>query len=135
MKEITVIAKNQPGEVAHLANVLAERGINIEDIDAETNGSSGLIHLVVDQYDEALRALRDADFQAITEDALVIKLDDKPGALAKVASRFGAEKINLRSMHIMEREPGQYVIVSLVTENNLLAAELVKDVAVRQGGT
>jgi hypothetical protein len=129
MKEITVIAKNKPGEVAHLADILAERGINIIDIDAETSDAFGVIHLVVDRYDEALKALRDAEFKAFSEEALIVRLDDKPGALATVARRLAPAQINLRSMHIVRRESGS-VLVSLVTSDNARAAELVQDVLV-----
>ena len=129
MKEITVIAQNKPGEIAHLTEVLAAEGINIQDIDADTKDSLGVIHLVVDHYDKALRILSDSGFQAISGDALVIRLHDQPGALAQIAARFARAKINLRSMHIIQRESGA-VLVSMVTDDNQNAARLVADVLV-----
>ncbi len=129
MKLITVIARNHPGEVARLADVLAGAGINIEDIDANTNNDIGVIHLVVDSYDAALRTLSQAGFQAISEDALVIRLDDRAGALAQIAGRFTDPQINLRSMHIVRREAGA-VLVSIVTNDNTRAADLLGDVLI-----
>ncbi|MBP7951010.1 MAG: ACT domain-containing protein [Verrucomicrobiales bacterium] len=129
MKQIIVITRDQPGEMAQIAELLAARDINIEDLDADTEGSTAVIHLVVDRYDEALRALRDEGFQAISEDALVIRLEDRPGALAAVARRFSSASINVRSMHIIRRENGA-VWVSLVSSDNAAATELVRDVLV-----
>lgn len=129
MKQIAIISGNHPGEVAHIAEILAARDINIDDLDADTAGRRGTIHIVVSRYDEALRALREAGYKAMAEDALIIRLEDRPGALAAVAARFRDASLNVRSMHIIKHEP-EYVLVSLVTSDNARAVELVRDVLV-----
>jgi hypothetical protein len=60
--------------------------------------------MTVDKYDLALKKLRDASFNAITEDSLLIKLKDEPGALAKIVNRFKDANINIRSFHIISRD-------------------------------
>jgi len=76
-----------------------------------------VITLSVDRYDAALKALREEGFQAITQDALLVRLEDKPGALAKIAVRFQEQAIQLRSMHIIQRRKG-HAHVSIVTTDN-----------------
>jgi len=111
-----------------------ERGINIEELQGDANQAGGVVHLTVDLYDEALIALRDAGFQAVSEDALVLRLADEPGALARVAARFKSENINVRSMRILRREAG-HTLVALVTEEPERAARIAgADVVVRAGG-
>ncbi len=127
MKEITVLVDNRSGVLADISATLADRGVNIETIDGEAAESRGIIRLTVDQYDEALSALRDRGFQAISEDALLIRLKDESGALAKAAARFKDADINIRSLRILRREGG-YALVTLVTEDNDAARELVADV-------
>ncbi len=39
----------------------------------------------VDRYDEALVALRDAGVPAVSEDAIIIRIADEPGALARLS--------------------------------------------------
>lgn len=129
MKQITIITDDRPGVVADLAKLLGDRGINIEEMDAEVEDEHGVIIIEVDKYDEALKALRDASYRAVSEDAILIKLKDEPGALAKVAVRFKDAQINLRSVRIMRREKG-YSLVAIVTERTDEALELVKDVLV-----
>lgn len=126
MKEITVVVDNRSGMLADISATLAERGVNIETIDGEAAESRGIIRLTVDLYDEALSALRDSGFQAISEDALLIRLKDESGALAKVAARFKDANINIRSLRILRREGG-YALVTLVTEDNEAARALVED--------
>jgi hypothetical protein len=132
MKLLTVLVPNQPGQLAKISEALALKGINIEDFDVESHGKDGLISLTVDKYDAALRALRDAGYKAVTQDTLLIRLDDKPGALAKVAVRLKDAGIDLRSMHIVRRTEN-VSIASLVTDNNKRAGEVLQDVLITSG--
>lgn len=132
MKRITVILDNHPGAVAELTRTLAERQVNIETLDVEDSGPAGVANLVVDQYDRALQALRDGGFRAVSEDALVLRLKDEPGALARVATRFKEAGINIRSMHILKRE-GNHALVTIVSERPRESAELVRDLIVSGG--
>lgn len=137
MKQLTVLVPNELGIAARLTACLAERGINIEEIDVESVADHGIVVLSVDRYDEALRALSDHGFRVITQDTLLVRLEDKPGALAAVALRLKDAGLDLRSMHILRREASS-TTASLVCSDNARAAELLKDVLVversQQGG-
>jgi hypothetical protein len=127
MKQLTVLVPNEVGIAARLATCLADRGVNIEEIDIEGMEDRGIVVLTVDRYDEALRALRDEGFRAITQNTLLIRLEDRPGALAGIAVRLKDAGLDLRSMHIPRRYEGG-VIASLVTSDNAKAAEILRDV-------
>jgi hypothetical protein len=129
MKQLNVIAPDKPGQLAAITEALAAGGVNIEDFDVATHGADGVIMLTVDRYGDALRLLRDAGFKAITQDTLLIRLEDKPGALAKIAVQLKDEGLDLRSMHIVRRDGG-VSIVSLVADDNVRAAEVLKDVVI-----
>lgn len=126
MKEIVVVTPNRAGLLADISEVLAARNINIETIDAEEVHDTAIIELTVDRYDEALQALRDAGFHAITEDAILVKLKDEPGALAKVARRFKEARIDLRSVRFIRRQQG-YAFVAIATNRTEEARELIKE--------
>jgi hypothetical protein len=129
MKLLHVLAPNQPGVLAGIAEALAAAGVNIEDFDVESHDAEGIISLSVDRYDEALRILRDLGYRAITQDTLLIRLEDKPGALAKIAVRLKDAGLDLRSMHIVRRA-GEFSIVSLVASDNAAAAAILRDVLI-----
>ena len=129
MKQITVVGESDPGLLAWVSEILAARGINIETLDAETVQDHGVVILTVDRYDEALAALRDAGVPAVSEDAIVIRIADEPGALAKISRRFHDAEIRLRSVRIIRRSPGSG-LVALSTERTERALELVKDVLI-----
>ncbi len=126
MKEIVVVTPNRAGLLADISEVLAARNINIETIDAEEVHDTAIIELTVDRYDEALQALRDAGFHAITEDAILVKLKDEPGALAKVARKFKEARIDLRSVRFIRRQQG-YAFVAIATNRTEEARALIKE--------
>ena len=132
MKLLTIPTESHPGELLAVTQILGDAGINIDSIDAEEEeDGQGLLVLSVNRYDEALRLLRAAGYRPITEDALVIRVANEPGALAKVAARFADAGVNIRSLHIARRRPGN-CLVSLVTSDNEAAARLVADLVVMQ---
>ncbi|MBL7133856.1 MAG: ACT domain-containing protein [Phycisphaerae bacterium] len=131
MKQITIISEDRPGVMAEVAEAMAAAGVNIETLDAETIAGSGVIILTVDRYDAALQALARTPFKAVSEDAIVLQLDDKPGELARITRRFKEASINLRSVRIMRRDAASgKSIVAVSTERTEEAMALVKDVLI-----
>jgi hypothetical protein len=130
MKQITVLTRQDPDEIARVASILGDAGINIEDIDADRIEETGTIVLMVDQLDAALRVLSAANLRAVTQDALVIRLEDKPGALATIAKRLRDAGIDVRSMHILRRDANQS-LVSLVVSDQAAAKAVLEDVMMK----
>ncbi len=130
MRQITIIAENRVGLLAEISQALAARNINIETLDAEGIENHGILILTVDKYDEALQVINSIPrIRAITEDAILIRLSDKPGALAEIAKRFKDSNINLRSIRILRRDNDQS-LVAISAERTKDAIELVKDVLI-----
>jgi hypothetical protein len=129
MKQITILTRKDASELARVASLLGDAGVNIEDIAADNIEETGIIVLTVDHYDKALQALRDASLRAITQDALVIRIDDRPGALAAIAKRLRDAGIDLRSMHILRRDAGSS-LASIVATDNALASRVLAEVVV-----
>ena len=130
MKEIVIVSEDRPGVIAEISEALAEADVNIETLAAETVGGSAVTILTVDRYDEALRAIARTSFHAISEDAIVVQLDDKPGELARITRRFKDAQINLSSIRIVRRDAGKCV-VAIATPRTKEAVDLVKDVMIQ----
>ena len=126
MKQLTIITEDRPGLLSEIASVLAEAGINIEDVDAEAAGPTSSISISVDRYDEALRILSARGWKVYAENTLVIEVPDEPGALARVARRFSDAGVNLRSVRFVRRRKGK-ALVALCTPEESRALELVRD--------
>ena len=128
MKTIMIPLASEPGQLARLTQLMAEGGVDIRALDADQDSDPafGVVRLVVDCYDLALQLLRGAGYCPVTEDALLIHVVDEPGALARIAVRFSSARINVQSIHILNRRDGES-LVSLVTDDNEAARALVAD--------
>ena len=129
MKQITVVAPDRKGLVSEITKLLGDGGFNIETLNAGRVGRMGVILLSVDRYDEALAALRDAGFPALTEDALVVKIKDEPGAVARLSSRLAEAGVNVRSLRIIRRMEGEG-LVAISADDMERARETLKDLLV-----
>ncbi len=58
-----------------------------------------LIRVVVDQTEKALEILKKADYWVNTLEVLVMRLENKPGTLAKISKRFGDANININYVY------------------------------------
>ncbi|MCY3691557.1 MAG: ACT domain-containing protein [Chloroflexota bacterium] len=124
VNRIVIMADNEVGIIADLTAALANEGINLETINAETTGGHGAIVLTVDNYDRALYVLNQAGFKAVGDDALVVRLPDEPGALANVAGSLKDAGVNIESMHILSRQAG-YTMIALKTDNRAEAVAAI----------
>ena len=97
--EFTVKIADRPGQLASLTNALADAGVNLRGIGA-SRGNVGI--LVADKDTaKARRALKNAGYRAKEQKAVEVRLQDKPGSLARSAKRFGKAKVNISSVYVL----------------------------------
>jgi hypothetical protein len=89
--EIFVVLENRPSTLGELCSHLAENKINIEAI--------GVFHdtakIYVKNVNKAMKVLDKLDYTTETRDVLKVDLENRPGALADVASKLGNKGINI----------------------------------------
>ena len=129
MNRIIIMVKNEVGVIADISRTLADEGINIETISAEGINETGAITLTTNAYDEAIRALTNAGFKALSDDSLVLRLRDEPGSLARLAERFKDAGINIQSLHIVDRKAGHTIVALSVSADDRKKAETLVDKA------
>lgn len=100
-KEITVSIVNKPGVLADMSKVLADHGINIEALLGQSfEDNAAKIILVTDDNLRALDALKKAGYQSIKEtEAVIIDLENKPGALKNITSTLAAKDIDIKHIY------------------------------------
>ena len=131
MERIVIMARDEVGVLADVTATLARANINLESINTQVNGDQGTIIISTDDTDRALLALADAGYSAVTDDALLLRLKDEPGALARIAQRFSEAGINIRSVHILDRKDGMATIALSTSPEERERAESLVDPAER----
>src|SRR5438445_10864789 len=97
MIQIDIEVPDRPGELAKLAAILGTAGINIEAISGESASGRSYVSLIVSQPAQAREALMKRGDGCSTRTVLVVRLDDKAGALAALAKKLGAAGATVRS--------------------------------------
>ncbi len=97
--QITVTAESKPGVLAKVCDALGKAGVNILAVCAPESAGRGKIRLVVSDPARAKEALGAAKIHCGEEPALLLSMEDRPGALADVASRLATAKINIKCVY------------------------------------
>ena len=121
---IVIMADNQVGAIADIATILADAGVNLESINTQENNRQGAVIVTTDNSDRALYALNQAGYKAVGDEVLVLQVPDRPGALASVAQRLKDARVNIQSMHILNRHDGR-AMIALTTDDQDRAQEAI----------
>jgi hypothetical protein len=101
--EFIVKLKDRPGSLAAAAQALADGGVNLWGTSASTSAGKGTVGFVVKDKDTAKtrRALKKAGLRATERKAIEVRIQDKPGALARVTSKLAKAKVNIASEYVL----------------------------------
>lgn len=126
MQRITVVTHNRPGVLAEITELLAAKGISIASIVAEAYGNDGVMHIDLDaaDQDKALGELTAAGYQAVTEDVLLARIQDRPGALAELARRLRDAELDVRGLNMVQRDDG-WAVVAIASSDNAVARSVL----------
>jgi hypothetical protein len=94
-KQLAVFLANRPGTLAQVCRHLAKAKINILAMTVADTVDHAVVRLVVSDPHKALHLLGDAGVLVVESDVLAIHLSNKPGALARVARKLAAAKVNI----------------------------------------
>lgn len=102
--ELTVKLPNRAGQLGALAGALGDAGVSMKSIAATTGAGSGTVYIIVDDRDaaKARRALKAKKYRISSDRKIVeVRLANKPGTLARAASRLGKKKVNIESAYMI----------------------------------
>lgn len=106
-RQLSVFLANKPGTLAKMCATLAKAKINILNMAISDTVDHAVVRLVVDHPDRACLLLGDTGALVVENDILTVELPNRPGALAKVASKLAKAKMNIEYAYCTsgERQP------------------------------
>jgi hypothetical protein len=99
---LTVVLKDEPGQLATLGGATGAAGVNIEGMCAFTGEGRGIINLLVadEAVDSAIAALREAGMSVADErEVLVVDVANKPGSLGELARELTRAGVNIELLY------------------------------------
>jgi len=97
-RDLTVILKDEPGQLARLGEATGRAGANILGLAAFTGEGRGVIHLLFDDADasRAHAALEEAGLGVADDrEVLVVDVRDSPGTIGELARELGEANVNI----------------------------------------
>ena len=124
MNAFIVELTNKPGELAQLADAIAQKGINIETFAGTTTGGAGSVVLVTNDEAGTRRAISDAGCSSREVELVMASLEHTPGSLAAAAKKLADAGINIEAA-LPTGMAGNKVTVSFATDNPAKAREIL----------
>jgi hypothetical protein len=94
--QISAFLENRPGRLLHLLELLAGAGINLIAHNIVDASDFGIIHLIVDDPERALKVIRGAGLTASATPVLQVTVPDEPGAFVnQVLKPLAAANVNI----------------------------------------
>jgi hypothetical protein len=100
--DLTVVLRDEPGELARLGASTGAAGINIEGMCAFTGEGRGLIHVLIadETVRRAVSALEEAGLGVVDErEVLVVDIEDRPGSLGELARELAEANVNIELLY------------------------------------
>ncbi len=110
--QISVFLENRKGRLYEATALFGKNNINIRAINIAETDDFGVLRLVVDKPDEALKALKTNGFVANTTEIVAVEVGDKPGGLSDVLRILTVSGINIEYMYgFMEKMTDKAILV------------------------
>jgi hypothetical protein len=97
--QISVFLENRKGRLYDVCSLLGQNDVNIRALTIAETESFGVLRVVVDKCEVAVKLLRDNGFVANFTDVVAIEVPDSPGGLAAVLKVFAENDVNVEYMY------------------------------------
>jgi len=99
--QLSVFLENRKGRLYDVCSLLGDNNINILALTIAETENFGVLRIVVNKPEEALRLLKEKSFAADIANVVIVEVADKPGGLASVLKVLNDSNINIEYMHAM----------------------------------
>ena len=107
LKQVSIYAENKKGNLQKITGTLAEKGINIWGSVTNDSAEYGIIRMIVDDPQEAVKVLQEEGFLCKLCDVIGVEMADEVGALNKLLQGLQERNINIDYIYLsFDRESG-----------------------------
>lgn len=109
-RQLSLIIDNRPGVLADVCGDLARAKIGITAINVENLVDHSAVRLIVDDPDKATHLLGTGGVLVFENEVIAVSIPNKPGALAALARRLGAARVNIDYMYGSTADRGKATV-------------------------
>jgi hypothetical protein len=103
--------------MAEVTRVLKDGGVNLRAIMIADTADFGILRIIVDNVEKAIKILSAAKFTTRTTDVLAVTIPDKVGSLSAVLTLFEGTGINIEYLYAALDKVGETAVIIFKVEN------------------
>jgi len=127
IKQISAFVENKPGRLAQITGILAENNVDMRALSIADTTDFGILRIIVDNPETVAELMRKNNITVSVNEVIAVKLDDKPGALSMLLTRFSENDIPVEYLYAFvakENMGGAYVVIRV--EDNEKAQHILE---------
>ena len=127
VEQISVFVENKTGRLADVMDLLGREGVDIKALTVADTADFGIIRLIVNAPEKALKLLKDNSFTANITNVLAFSVSDKPGALYSAMDVLRKSGVNIKYLYaVTGKSAGNADFVIRVSDNEAAAKALTE---------
>lgn len=124
--QLSIFLENRLGRLHEVVSLLGKNNINIRALSLADKSNYGVLRIIVDKKEEAVKMLKENNFSVNETDVLAAEVKDKPGGLASILKIFSDNEINVEYMYAFVEKKGEKAIVVFRVEEIEKAEKILK---------
>lgn len=117
VKQLSIFMENRAGRLAEVVRLLGEAKVNIRALSLADTSDFGILRLIVNDVEKAVKVLRDAGHTVSLTDVVAVEVPDTPGGLASVLDPLRGAGVNVEYMYAFVEKATDKAVVIFRFEN------------------
>jgi hypothetical protein len=115
IKQISIFIPNKKGSLSQLTDILIAHNIDIRAIAVFDTAEFGILRIVVDDPDRAIKILNQEGIVAKVSKVIAVEPEDKPGSLNQIFNILRDADINIDYVYsfIMRKKELPYIVMKV----------------------
>ncbi len=129
VKQISVFIENKTGKLAEVTKFIADNNINMKALSIADTHDFGILRIICDNTDVAVKALIDGGYVVTQTDVLAVEISDEPGSLAKILEVLADSNVFVEYTYafLSVKNEGHAYMIFRVDDNDVAASSLVAE--------
>jgi len=131
VKQISVFLENKSGRLAEVTKSLSENAIDIRALYIADTAEYGILRMIVDKPEDALKLLTDKGFTVSSTNVIAIAVADVPGTLDNALEVLSSNNISLEYLYAFVGRASSDAIVVIRVEDPDKAVGILTKAGIR----
>ena len=111
VEQISIFLENKPGALESVTRLLKDADINIRSLSLADTSDFGILRLIVNDTNKALRVLNDNGLRVSRTSVVAVEVPDRPGGLHSILAVLAQQRINVEYLYAFIEKSGENAVI------------------------